>query len=70
MKAKDNNAFARINQDNTAQNKELWQSWINGMYKPYKPITLGMEYVYGERETFDGRTGTDNRINMMAIYDF
>lgn len=70
MKAKDNNAFARINQDNTAQNKELWQSWINGMYKPYNPVTLGMEYVYGERETFDGRTGTDNRINIMAIYDF
>jgi hypothetical protein len=70
MKAKDNNAFARINKDNTAQNKELWQGWINGMYNPYKPITLGMEYVYGERETFDGRTGTDNRINMMASYDF
>lgn len=70
MKAKDNNAFARINKDNTTQNKELWQGWINGMYNPYKPITLGMEYVYGERETFDGRTGTDNRINMMASYDF
>lgn len=70
MKAKDNNDFARIQKDNPNQNKELWQGWINAMYNPYKPITLGMEYVYGERETFDGRSGTDNRINMMASYDF
>lgn len=70
MKAKDDNAFARIHKNNPAQNKELWQGWINGMYNPYKPITLGMEYVYGERETFDGRSGADSRINMMASYDF
>ncbi|APR70315.1 MULTISPECIES: DcaP family trimeric outer membrane transporter [Acinetobacter] len=70
MKAKSDNSFARLNKDSSNQNKELWQGWINGMYNPYKPITLGMEYVYGERETFDGRTGTDNRINMMASYDF
>lgn len=70
MKAKDDNAFARIYKNNPAQNKELWQGWINGMYNPYKPITLGMEYVYGERETFDGRSGADSRINMMASYDF
>lgn len=70
MKAKSDNSFARLNKDSSNQNKELWQGWINGMYNPYKPITLGMEYVYGERETFDGRTGADNRINMMASYDF
>ena len=70
MKAKSDNTFARLNRDSSNQNKELWQGWINGMYNPYKPITLGMEYVYGERETFDGRTGADNRINMMASYDF
>ncbi|MGL2985943.1 DcaP family trimeric outer membrane transporter [Acinetobacter baumannii] len=70
MKAKDDNTFAQIQKTNLTQNKELWQGWINAMYNPYKPITLGVEYVYGERETFDGRTGTDNRINMMASYDF
>lgn len=70
MKAKDDNRFAEIQKSNLTQNKELWQGWINAMYNPYKPITLGLEYVYGERETFDGRNGIDNRVNMMASYDF
>ncbi|MFV5263116.1 DcaP family trimeric outer membrane transporter [Acinetobacter courvalinii] len=70
MKAKDGNRFAEIQKSNLTQNKELWQGWINAMYNPYKPITLGVEYVYGERETFDGRNGIDNRVNMMATYDF
>ena len=70
MKAKDHNTFAQIQKTNLTQNKELWQGWINAMYNPYKPITLGVEYVYGERETFEGRKGIDNRFNMMASYDF
>ncbi|WP_312048876.1 DcaP family trimeric outer membrane transporter [Acinetobacter courvalinii] len=70
MKAKDDNRFAEIQKSNLTQNKELWQGWINAMYNPYKPVTLGVEYVYGERETFDGRNGIDNRVNMMATYDF
>lgn len=70
MKAKDDNTFAEIQKTNITQNKELWQGWINAMYNPYKPITFGVEYVYGERETFDGRNGIDNRVNMMASYDF
>ncbi|WP_151766016.1 DcaP family trimeric outer membrane transporter [Acinetobacter colistiniresistens] len=70
MKAKDDNTFAQIQKTNLTQNKELWQGWINAMYNPYKPITLGVEYVYGERETFEGRKGIDNRFNMMASYDF
>ena len=70
MKAKDDNRFAELQRNSTAQNKELWQGWVNALYNPYKPITLGVEYVYGERETFDGRNGIDNRFNMMASYDF
>ncbi|ENW81716.1 hypothetical protein F909_01400 [Acinetobacter sp. ANC 3929] len=70
MKAKDDSTFAKIQKTNLTQNKELWQGWINAMYNPYKPITLGVEYVYGERETFEGRKGIDNRFNMMASYDF
>ena len=70
MKAKDDNTFAEIQKTNITQNKELWQGWMNAMYNPYKPITFGVEYVYGERETFDGRNGIDNRVNMMASYDF
>jgi len=70
MKTKDDNSFTEIQKTNITQNKELWQGWINAMYNPYKPITFGVEYVYGERETFDGRNGIDNRVNMMASYDF
>ena len=70
MKAKDDNRFAELQRTNTTQNKQLWQGWVNALYNPYKPITLGIEYVYGERETFDNRNGIDNRFNMIASYDF
>jgi len=70
MKAQDDNEFSRLKYDDASQNKQLWQGWINAMYNPYKPVTFGVEYVYGERETFNNRTGIDNRFNMMAIYDF
>lgn len=70
MKAKDDNRFAELQRTSTTQNKQLWQGWVNALYNPYKPITLGIEYVYGERETFDNRNGIDNRFNMIASYDF
>ena len=64
---------ASVNQ--TAINKELWQAWANMFYSPTKPISLGVEYVYGEREAFgaapNGSTkGEDNRVNAVAIYNF
>lgn len=59
----------------TGVNKDLWQAWANVFYSPIKPVSLGLEYVYGEREavvpTANGsKTGEDNRINMVAIYNF
>ena len=59
----------------TGVNKDLWQAWANVFYSPIKPVSLGLEYVYGEREAVvpaaDGsKTGEDNRINMVAIYNF
>lgn len=59
----------------TAVNKELWQAWGNVFYSPTKPISLGLEYVYGEREAFvaapnGSKTGEDNRVNAVAIYNF
>ena len=53
-----------------AENETLQQAWLNVMYSPVTPITLGLEYVYGERETFNGQTGKDNRIGAMARYNF
>lgn len=66
MQAKENR-FADLNQD---ANKTLQQGWINMMYTPNKPMTFGVEYVYGERETFAGEKGKDNRVAAMARYSF
>lgn len=56
--------------NNDTANKKLQQGWINMMYKPYKPLTLGVEYVYGKRNTVNDREGEDSRLEMMAKYDF
>ena len=44
-------------------------------YSPTKPVSLGLEYVYGEREAFKAaangsNTGEDNRVSAVAIYNF
>lgn len=70
MKADDDNEFADLSYNDTSQNDNLWQGWINAFYKPVEPIEIGAEYVYGERETFDGQTGVDNRVNVTASYHF
>lgn len=61
--------------DPTKANKDLWQAWANVFYSPTKPLSFGLEYVYGEREAVvaasNGSTkGEDNRINAVAIYNF
>lgn len=59
----------------TRANKDLWQAWANVFYSPTKPLSFGLEYVYGERKalaaaTNGSDTGEDNRINAVAIYNF
>lgn len=51
------------------QNDKIQQGWLNVLYNPVKPITLGAEYIYGERDA-DIRTGRDSRLGVMAKYDF
>ena len=56
-------------------NKNLWQAWGNLFYSPVQPVSLGVEYVYGEREAFapaanGSKKGQDNRVNLVAIYNF
>lgn len=67
VQAKDDNAFAKANQD---ANEKLKQTFVNVNYNPVKPVTVGVEYVYGERETFKGAKGTDERVGFMAKYAF
>ncbi|ENX11981.1 hypothetical protein F895_03486 [Acinetobacter sp. CIP 64.2] len=72
MFADDSNDFAKqaVVAKDTAQNKTLQQGWWNIMYSPVTPITFGLEYIYGERKTFDGQKGKDNRVGAMARYNF
>lgn len=70
MKAKDDNVFATLVKDVTTQNESLKEAWINMFYTPLKTLNFGVEYMYGERKTFNDLTGKDNRINFTAIYDF
>ncbi|MCO8062205.1 DcaP family trimeric outer membrane transporter [Acinetobacter lwoffii] len=75
----DNEYLAAVNP--TTVNKDLWQAWANIFYSPTKPLSFGLEYVYGEREAYgpvlntegdaiSSRKGEDNRINAVAIYNF
>ena len=73
MKADDNDSYLQYATGNL--NKELWQTWANLFYSPIQPVSFGLEYTMGQRKTFAtptqaSRTGDDQRVNMMAIYNF
>lgn len=75
MKADENDDYINASADKTKINKDLWQAWANVFYSPTKPISFGLEYVYGEREAFGAapngsKKGEDNRLNAVAIYNF
>ena len=78
---KDSNAYAdyataatTTNKD--ALNKKMYNIIVNSFYSPVKNVDLGVEYTYGQRETFASKTPiTDNqgdysRVNLMAKYSF
>ena len=71
-RANTGNTFAKLVREHNdqTQNKELVEGWINLFYTPIKPINIGVEYMYGQRKTFDNKVGENNRINLTAIYDF
>ncbi|WP_419820344.1 DcaP family trimeric outer membrane transporter [Acinetobacter sp.] len=75
MKADENQEYIRYLSDPSKANKTLWQAWANVFYSPKKPLSFGLEYVYGERKAFvaapNGQdTGEDNRFNAVAMYNF
>ncbi len=59
--------FAKANK---AANEKVQQGWLNVIYSPAKPLDLGVEYVNGKRETFEGKSFKDNRVGLMAKYNF
>lgn len=75
MNFEQDNGYVTATANPTAINKDLWQAWANVFYSPTKPLSFGLEYVYGEREALGAATngstkGEDNRINAVAIYNF
>lgn len=70
--ANNNNNYAkqvRIDNDSN-QNKNIRQGWLNIMYSPAQYLTFGLEYIYGKRQNYLGQEGSDNRIETMIRYDF
>src|SRR5690606_10967376 len=55
---------------NKTANKEVQQAWLNLVYSPVKPLEFGIEYVNGERKTFNNEKFKDNRIGLMSKYSF
>ncbi|MDM1486502.1 DcaP family trimeric outer membrane transporter [Acinetobacter towneri] len=65
--ADDGTDYARLND---GANEKVQQAWINFIYSPVKPVDLGIEYLNGERETFNGQKFSDDRVGFMARYSF
>ena len=71
--ADDDNDYANsFSATSTSQhaNKEVRHAWINLVYSPVKVLDFAVEYLDGERETFGGLSYNDNRVNLMARYNF
>ena len=51
-------------------NRQLQQLHLNAIYTPFKNFDLGIEYLWGQRETFAGDKGTLSRLMGSAKYAF
>jgi hypothetical protein len=40
------------------------------IWNPFKPVTLGFEYLWGRREDKDGASGTGNRLLFSSTFEF
>ncbi|MDX8339035.1 DcaP family trimeric outer membrane transporter [Draconibacterium sp. IB214405] len=54
--------------DNTI--KGAGSAHVNLIYFPYERISVGVEYMWGQRENFDGVKGTASRLQFMAKFKF
>lgn len=62
--------FAYAHQsDFSGINRRVSQLHLGGFYSPTKPVELGLEYIYGKRETIFGDEGNMSRVNFLARYN-
>lgn len=50
-------------------NRRVTQAHIGGIWNPIKPVDIGLEYIWGKRETLLGEKGDMSRINLLARYN-
>lgn len=51
-------------------NKKLFSSHLNLIWAPIDIFELGIEYVWGHRQVYDGRKGAVNRIMVNSVFNF
>lgn len=64
--------FARANGFAGGQfgiNRRVTQAHVGGIWNPIKQVDVGVEYIYGKRETLLGETGNMSRINLLGRYN-
>jgi len=74
-KYRSNLTYGYVNADNPASvpNDALDSTTyasINFIWNPYKQLTLGAEYLWGQRKNADGASGTSNRYLLSSRLDF
>ncbi len=53
-----------------APNRSLHQVFLNTFWNPYRNVDLGLDYTFGQRETFQDDKGTISRVSTMMRYRF
>ncbi len=51
-------------------NENVQSVHANILWYPADPVTIGLEYIWGARDTIDGRYSTANRVQMAFWYSF
>lgn len=67
---RDTTPYAKALAGNPLNNKRVYNIIGNSFYTPVRNFDLGMEYTYGQRETFTGEKGDYSRINLLMRYNF
>lgn len=53
-----------------APNRALRQLFLNTLWNPYRNVDVGLDYTFGQRETFQDDEGTVSRLSAMVRYRF
>jgi len=51
-------------------NRSLKQAFVDAIWNPLPNVDLGAEFIWSHRETLDGQTGSEPRLNLSAKYNF